>query len=184
MNHFYKNIPGWFSYATFYESMVDKAKSGARFVEIGCWKGRSTAHLATEIKNSGKDIEFICVDHFQGSNEDAHQKDPDIDRLYDVFMHNVEPVKDQITVYAMPSTEAAKNIQDHSVDFLCLDGAHDYESVNADLLAWLPKMKPGSTILFDDARWSGVKENVYEFFDHKIVNHGGSGKGTYFWVQL
>lgn len=41
------------------------------------------------------------------------------------------------------STEAAKTFPDGSLDFVFIDGAHDYESVVADIHAWYPKVKHG-----------------------------------------
>ena len=58
MEHFYNNIKGWFNFDDLYSEMVAKHPSGSHFVEIGCWRGKSTAFMAVEIINSNKDIKF------------------------------------------------------------------------------------------------------------------------------
>jgi len=67
MTHYYKNIQGWFEQTAVYKMAVDKYND-ARFVEVGCWKGRSTTYMGVEIINSGKNITLDCVDTFEGSS--------------------------------------------------------------------------------------------------------------------
>jgi len=76
MNHFFDDIQGWFNFTRPYrEAVLSAPKNGAVFVEIGCWKGRSSAYLGVEIVNSGKDIQLYCVDHWKGSDQ-VHKDDP------------------------------------------------------------------------------------------------------------
>lgn len=65
MNHIYTGNEfgeDWFSYANLYSEMVNRFPSGSHFFEIGSWKGKSSAYMAVEIVNSGKDIKFDCID--------------------------------------------------------------------------------------------------------------------------
>ena len=71
MKHFYEEIEGWFQFSKPYLEAVASARDGAVFVELGCWKGRSASFMGVEIVNSGKAIEFNCVDHWKGS-DDVH----------------------------------------------------------------------------------------------------------------
>ena len=70
MNHIYQEEQfgqNWFTYPRLYTEMVTKFPSGSKFVEVGSWKGKSSAYMAVEIANSRKDINFYCVDHWLGS---------------------------------------------------------------------------------------------------------------------
>ena len=58
MEHFYRNIPGWFSYEYVYKDIVEQADDDSLFVEIGSYKGMSTAFMSVEIINSGKKYSF------------------------------------------------------------------------------------------------------------------------------
>lgn len=162
MNHFHNNIHGWFGFARLYDEQVRQALSPAHFVEVGSWQGASAAYMAVEIINSGKEIKFDCVDTWLGSIE--HQ-DMDIVKqgeLYDRFIENMRPVEGHYRALRMTSVEASKLYEDNSLDFVCLDGSHEYEDVRADILSWLPKLRPGATLGGDDFPWPGVKQAVTE----------------------
>ena len=64
MKHFYENIEGWAAFRGLYRVAVADAPSDRQslFVEVGSWLGRSAAYMAVEIINSGKPIDFSCVD--------------------------------------------------------------------------------------------------------------------------
>jgi hypothetical protein len=54
MEHFYQNIDGWFDFQDIYSDVIRKLPNNAHIVEVGAWKGKSTAYLAVEAINSGK----------------------------------------------------------------------------------------------------------------------------------
>lgn len=187
MKHFYQNIPGWFSYRGVYEQAVREAPDPARFVEVGCWKGRSTAFLAVEIINSGKVIGLWCVDTWLGSAEKKHQDDPAVinGMLYKEFRRNLAPIDTRSDFYIVeirtPSVQAAATFENASLDFVMIDAAHDYDNVLADLTAWWPKIKPGGVMAGDDYHFSGVNKAVNEFFSREtgaVERVPGSGTGV------
>lgn len=144
----------------------DYGRDGAVFVEVGSWKGRSAAFLATEIHNSGKDIRLHCVDTWEGTpDENEHQTDPDVvaGELLDRFKENVAPVAHVISIVRKPSIEAATLYLDDSLDFVFIDAGHTFADVDADIKAWLPKVRPGGMIAGHDFDWShGVQRAVAE----------------------
>lgn len=48
------------------------------------------------------------------------------------------------------SVEASKDFDDGTLDFVYIDGDHCFESVVADIAAWLPKIRKGGIISGDD----------------------------------
>jgi hypothetical protein len=176
MQHFYENIHGWVDndLLALYSQAVDNNDDNAHFVEIGSWKGKSASYMCVEIINSGKKIKFDCVDPWTGSEE--HQsgapfEDSDVlnGTLFETFIGNMEPVKGYYNVVKMPSVDAAKLYEDNSLDFVFIDGAHDYDNVCADIKSWLPKVKPGKIISGHDWPWGGVKPAVTDTLDIKEV---------------
>lgn len=188
MQHFYQKIPGWFSFKDCYLDAVREASKYKKsiFVEIGSWKGRSTAFMGVEIANSRKPIEFYAIDHFKGSDEKVHHDDPDVQRgtLYSTYLKNIAPVSNYVTTIPHSSVEASQRFADQSIDFLFLDGSHEYKDVALDLATWLPKMKPFAVIGGDDINWAGVKDAVYETFKRENVEILGEGKGRHWRVKL
>lgn len=179
MNHFYQDISGWFNFEGPYRQAVREATDGAVFVELGCWKGRSSAFLAVEVLNSGKEIELHFVDHWGGSNEPEHHSDPDLERIYEVFKKNIEGVSGvDVSIHRMRTVEAADLFEDRSIDFIWVDAGHEYEDVIADLKAWWPKLVIGGVIGGDDLPMDGVKRAVNEFFPNHEV---GSENGWQWW---
>jgi hypothetical protein len=156
----------WFSYPNLYKKVVNEFPAGSKFVEVGSWKGKSSAFMAVEIANSKKDIEFTCIDTWEGSVE--HQGQKDLHQLYDVFIENMKPVEDYYKPVRLPSLEAVSQFEDRSLDFVFIDASHEYEDVKQDIYAWLPKVKYGGILAGHDYYiqgenyFPGVKQAVNE----------------------
>lgn len=176
IEHFYKDISGWFDYEHIYKTMVENSTDNAHFVEIGAWLGRSSSFMAVEIHNSGKNIKFDVVDTWEGSIQHKQRNYPQLinNTLYSEFLENIKPVKHIINAIKGLSVEVAKKYEDNSLDFVFIDASHEYEDVRADILAWLPKVKTGGIIGGHDYcdGWAGVKKAVNEIFEnrHQIDN--------------
>lgn len=66
-------------------------------------------------------------------------------------------------ILTMKSVDASERFKVESIDLLFLDGDHEYESVKADIGAWLSRVKPGGMVLFHDYQsWPGVTKAVDE----------------------
>jgi len=177
MNHYYQNIQGWFDYEEVIRLAIDKATDGAKFVEIGAWKGKSAAFAGVEILNSGKDITYYAVDHFLGSEEHRNPVSPHYDYasisgdLKAQYLVNIEPVKSVVKTLDMQSGEASKKFKKASVDFVYIDGSHEYVSVCSDIEFWLPKVKPGGMIAGHDyTTHETVREAVDNYFTDLQIN--------------
>ena len=184
MNHFYRTLQGWFDWEPVYTAAVKSIPdhTPALFVEVGAWKGMSTAHLATEIVNSGKPIKLDVVDGFDGRghvNDDGtpEYKDftADIDAgLLNIFTRNMEPVASAYRVVQSDATEAAAQYEDASIDFIFFDVSIVYDELKAMINAWLPKLKPGAYIAGHDYYsypHSRVSFVVKELFPNHLISN-------------
>lgn len=148
-------------------------------VEVGSWRGRSTTVLAAALPTRGK---LYAIDTWAGTPDDPTQHD----RLYaeaaDVFADFCSNLRPQIRAgrvvpLRMDSLKgAAELVGRHGVgfaDLVFIDADHRYEAIRADLLAYLPLVKPGGIISghdFSPATWPGVVRAVTELLpEHRIV---------------
>lgn len=158
--HIYEGIEGWFSEedAAFYKFAVESVKGPAHFVELGSYKGRSSAYMAVEIANSNKDIKFDCIDVWLPN---LMYGDLDFvtfkrNMLHLVMYHN--PIKMEITA-------ASKFYEDNSLDMVFIDADHSYEAVKNDIATWLPKVKKdGGMLAGHDITHEPVQTAVMEMF--------------------
>lgn len=61
-------------------------------------------------------------------------------------------------IHKMHTVEAAKLIEDKSLDFVFVDADHSSEAVKADFEAWTPKVKDNGWLLGHDINWLTVKK--------------------------
>lgn len=175
MKHFYEEIDGWFNFHKVYSDAVKNAKDEQHFVEVGAYKGKSTAFLAVEIIKSGKDIQLDVVDLWKNRHSEdewvkglsgVKQKDwqKELAKVENKFFENMKPVIDHINVIKMDSAEAAKLYQNRSLDFVFIDACHCFECTNKDILAWKSKVR--GTMSGHDYDWDGVYKAVNENFSN------------------
>jgi predicted O-methyltransferase YrrM len=149
---------------------IKNAKDGARFVEIGVWKGGSTAYMGVEIFNSGKKIQYDAIDTFEGSKEHGV-----VVGLYEEAYNNLKPLIDAnvVNLIKAHSQDVVSKYEDESLDFCFIDGSHEYEDVKKDIQAYLKKVKKGGILAGHDydSLWDGVIKAVDETLgDVKIIN--------------
>jgi hypothetical protein len=78
-----------------------------------------------------------------------------------------------VTILRMTSLEAIAHTPEQ-FDLIFIDANHEYLHVKQDILAWLPKVRPGGIIAGHDYEpsipmFSGVKQAVDEIFGNKIM---------------
>ena len=166
----------WFNYPDLYLEMINRFPSGSKFVEVGCWKGQSSYFMCDNIIKSGKEIEFFCVDTWEGSNE--HIGKYNLNNLYETFLNNMKLFESYYFPLKLNSIDASKRFKNNSLDFVFIDAAHDYESVKADILAWLPKLKKSGILAGHDyypehPEYCGVYQAVHEIFDKNTIKQLG-----------
>ena len=185
MKHFYTRIQGWSHYLVpayrhiMYRLEMDKP----HVVEVGCWAGRSTACLAVELYTNKSEFILHWVDHWQGCDEPYYEKDEVKQRnVFEEFKNNLKPVLEYITIHRSSSVEASKQFKDKSLELVCIDDGHDYESVKASIDAWWPKVKTGGWMIGDDhdEHYPDVVRAVQEKFgnDYYIMTATGMTETT------
>jgi predicted O-methyltransferase YrrM len=180
----WKDVPGWFSWPAIYDDAIARApQSGALFVDVGVFCGRSVIYLAQKAMEAGKDIRIDAVYDYSRS----FGLTPDATRAF----FEVCGVTDKITLRTGRPAAQATAYADDSIDMLYLDCDHSYEAMVAVISAFLPKVKSGGVIAGDDYtdKWPGVIRAVTELLPNAQVIDCTDGltpetKGTTFrWVK-
>jgi len=186
MEHFYHEIQGWFDFEDLYSEAVTAAADDSNFIEIGSWKGMSSAYMAVEIVNSHKNINFYCVDTWRGSKEHQDFNEVQKDELYNTFLSNMHRVDTRYQAIREKSIDAAQKTEDGFFDFIFLDASHEYEDVLADLENWYPKLKDGGTFAGHDylPSWSGVVLAVNVFAAKKNLKVITASKSCFKLVNI
>jgi hypothetical protein len=135
------SIAGWMVNQELYW-LAQQAQTRQNILEMGSWIGRSTRALADNTPGT-----VHAVDTWLGSIE--HQGLPATKESFKYFCHNTADLMSgavrKVYPVRMESTAAAKMFFERGVkfDMIFIDGAHDYASVKADILAWRPLLAPG-----------------------------------------
>ena len=119
--------------------------------------------------NNIPDLKLICVDPWAafGKNSDEH-----MEGVYESARKRLNGKK--VVWKRMPSTEGAKEVPDETLDFVYIDGLHDFDSVMQDLILWCKKVRRGGIVSGHDfvyAPREGVIEAVTAYTKAHNVNH-------------
>lgn len=173
----WRDIPGWFNWAPFYDRAIASAPHGSTLVEIGVYMGRSFAYLASRAKAANKSLRVIGVDTFQGSAEHVHLRDKCPEFLVSECYRNLSRcgLIDDVTLIVADSGRASMLFGTGTLHMVFIDAAHDAESVRRDLQLWAPKVHVDGMLGGDDYlndAFPGVKAEVDRFFGDMVRNPG------------
>ena len=138
----------WFNYQDIYKRIIESVPQGGHIVEVGAWKGASTSYLAVEAQHEKLCIDV--VDTWSGSDEHKDMSDIRENSLFGTFIDNLRPVINLINPIRADSVSASKMYAEECLDAVFIDADHRYESVKADILAWMPKVKKGGILAGHD----------------------------------
>ena len=155
------------------------------FLEVGVFHGvtaRNVCELLFEIHKY--DFKYIGLDLFEKNNENKSEIIPNtnlsnpLKRFYFKYIkrqdpYTIEAVRDllkkfenNIHLIKGNSNKVLKKIDMAKIDYVFLDGGHDYETVKNDLKCCDEVLKRNGTILCDDYNLSyapGVKKAIDEY---------------------
>lgn len=134
--------------------LIDKPHAWG--AEIGVFEGDSSALLLEHLPGLKK---LYCVDVWRFEqkfydlmpNKSGKILNADWLEVKETFMRNVFfKFPGKVSPMQMTSVEASVKMRNESLDFVFIDANHAYEYVKQDIVAWLPKVKPGGLICGDD----------------------------------
>ena len=166
-----------------------KRKKPKFFLEIGVFHGvtaRNVCELLFKIHNH--DFKYIGLDLFKKNQENESEIIPNTNfsnpfkQIYFKYIKRQDPYtieavedllkkfKENIHLIKGNSNTVLKKIDMSKIDYVFLDGGHDYETVKNDLNCCCGVIDNNGTILCDDYNLSyapGVKKAIDEFVEVK-----------------
>jgi cephalosporin hydroxylase len=160
---------GWFSPGDIaaYMNLFEQVPMRSRVAELGVWQGRSLCSVADVILR--KNLQVHAVDTFLGT-----PGEPDIvhdcdGKLRQRFESNLVQfgISNHVIIHVGSTELVAQEMEAGSLHLAFLDADHDYESVLADIKAWMPKVAAGGVLCghdYNSSGWDhvGVKDAVDE----------------------
>jgi predicted O-methyltransferase YrrM len=127
------------------------ARPGMVIVEVGSWKGGSTAVLAHVARAHGGRV--FAVDHWRGNLGVLHHAQARELDVLSIFRRNLRALGlgDVVHPLVMPSAVAAGLFPDATADLVFIDGDHRYHAVRDDLKHWRPKLRRGGVLCGHDS---------------------------------
>lgn len=147
--------------------LARQVPAGQCIVEIGSFRGRSMAFLATG-SHYGKRVPVYCIDLWLEARKlVGKRKGARFPAIYDPktrarFDARAEAYGHGLVTPIMGDSPVVAQMWTQPVGLLFVDGAHDYDAVKADLTAWLPHCTATATIAFHDWPKESVQRAAYE----------------------
>jgi len=127
-------------------------------VEIGSWKGKSTAALALGAARTHKEYVY-AIDPHKILPEEGYFEDTEAE-----FLANIKRagVQDRVVPMVMTSEEAARH-WNKPIRLLWIDGDHRYEPTKLDFCLWERHLVEGGILaMHDTIRKNGPKRVLWE----------------------
>jgi len=124
-------------------------------LEIGSWLGAGSTQIFSKFSNR-----IVCVDHWQG-NENQDHKDiiEEIDP-YTLFQENITQFKEKVISIKCNSSQIGDILKDETFDFIFIDGDHRYNQTKSDIQNCLPKLKKKGILCGHDCEGRVSSENM------------------------
>ena len=175
---------------TFLEEVLNKKPKS--FLEIGVFHGvtaRNVCELLYQIH--GNDFKYVGLDLFEKSDQNKFEVIPSTNfknpfkKFYHQYIMRQDPYsiesvlnllkkfKNQVHLIKGNSNQVLKKMDMSKIDFVFLDGGHEYNTVVNDLNSCIDVLKFNGSILCDDYNLGsapGVKKAIDEFVKNNNFN--------------
>ena len=107
--------------------------------EIGVRMARNSEEMFKRIPN----LHLLLIDPWGAYLRVSDERQ---DAYYKYALARMEPYKGNVTFMKMTSMDAVQYVNNDSLDFIYIDGRHDFDYVMADLVYWIPKVRKGGIV--------------------------------------
>ncbi|MGF7078030.1 class I SAM-dependent methyltransferase [Mucilaginibacter sp. UYCu711] len=154
---------------TLHKTVKNIQKTRIVCVEIGSYLGASSCFIANALNNNSV---LYCIDTWENDAMIYSKNDDDDSNLikkntFEVFLSNTKNYISKIKMLRGWSYLVVVDLKtlENNIDFIFIDGDHNYDGVKKDWDAYKPLLKKGSLIVLHDTSWATgvnqvIKENI------------------------
>ena len=159
---------------------IAKTQKGI-FVEIGSWEG----DFSYELLNGTNCDKLYCVDPYKHFEDSVYPDgmnsltQTEFDMKFKNIQNRFSQFGDRVQFIRTISSDAAKQFEDNSLDFVYIDGNHDYKYVLEDIISWFPKIKKGGYLCWDDVYSTNVSEHDSQGNIIRVWERDNNGEPLY-----
>lgn len=118
-----------------------------RGAEIGVQQGKFSEVLL----KSNPNLELFCVDPWGVEDWRSRQHGAEKQEwFYNECLKRLEPYFNRTKIIRLKSMDAAKEIPDNSLDFVYIDGCHEFDYIMEDIINWTKKVRPDGIVAGHD----------------------------------
>ena len=147
------DVSAWNGHLHFAKWVISAARPKI-IVELGTHKGSSYFSFCQSVAEMNFNSKCYAVDTWQGDEHAGVYSN----EIYELVCSRNERYSKFSSLIRKRFEDAVFDFDNNSIDLLHIDGLHTYEAVKNDFETWLPKLKPGSIVLFHDVE---VKERGF-----------------------
>ncbi len=147
--------------------IIQNLGNNIKCIEIGVNLGHNSYMLLECCKNIQ---ELIGIDHYKEYKDRQSYIDQTTqDMVWTIFKENIKVLTNKFKLIKTSSTNAAKYIEDDSIDFIFIDADHNIKAVLNDLDSYWPKLKSGGIMSGHDSNLFSVNFAVLSWTKHKGI---------------
>ena len=139
-------------------------------VEVGVLEGEYSKKIDNFFKEKNRNLKLWLVDPWVSNDDYSEFSQKKLDYSYNKVVEKFKNNKN-INIIREKSISASDKFDDNSLDFVYIDGDHDYVHVKNDLNVWFKKLNKHGVLFGDDySRAYGVHKAVSDFaFENKLI---------------
>jgi len=131
---------------------------------IGIEIGTDVGETAEFLLRNNKSVFLHCIDPYIRYTDWNGNDLNDRDMVYNTFMNKISPFEGRYKLHRNISDNVVSSFKDDSIDFIFIDGLHEYDQVLKDCENYYGKLKSGALFSGHDFNAiKGVRDAVIEF---------------------
>jgi hypothetical protein len=169
-------------------------KSLAKIFNIAGYKygaeiGVRSGYYSKVLFNHINGLKLICVDPWVSYKAIEQVPQEIVDQTHDNCLRRLKGL--DVEYMKMTSMEAVKQVPDKSLDFVYIDGLHEFDDSMMDIIRWSPKVRTGGIVsgrnyfaFYRSGAMMAVDAYTYAHNINEWYVVTADKYPSYFWVQM